>query len=217
MLESTSRDIRWWRHQMETSHYQNQCWNIVNSNVSNKLQSLTQRKMPLKMGSRKWQPFCLGLNVLKPSAKWLSIRWMAIWYVSSKESVYQFPPPPPHTHTHTLTHTQFSSWHRKKFSQCSEKEITNPASGAVLQIYYGKNARKYADINILTIKWSAKAMGHTVIEAIVTTWTTKIPCTRSQIRFNNCWCVVLSNSKLCGILIELPDNSYFNKSVMQHT
>ena len=50
----------WFRQWLVTrpapSHYLNQCWNIVNWNLSNKmlLQTLTERR----------QPFCLGLNVL---------------------------------------------------------------------------------------------------------------------------------------------------------
>ena len=49
------------------SHYLNQCWNMVNSNIRNKLQWNLKRislKMHLKMSSGKWRPFCLGLNVL---------------------------------------------------------------------------------------------------------------------------------------------------------
>ena len=49
-----------------------QCWNIVNSTHRNKLQWNLKRnsyifiqEMHLKMWSAKWQPFCLGLNVLK--------------------------------------------------------------------------------------------------------------------------------------------------------
>ena len=53
------------------SHYLNQFWNIVNSNLRNKLQWNLKRnswfsfkKMRLKMSSGKWRQFCLGLNVL---------------------------------------------------------------------------------------------------------------------------------------------------------
>ena len=53
------------------SHYLNQCWNIVNSNLRNKLQwnlkqhTFSFKKIHLKMSSAKFWPFCLGLNVLK--------------------------------------------------------------------------------------------------------------------------------------------------------
>ena len=54
------------------SHYLNQCWNIVNWTLRNKLQwdlnrnSLTfsSEKMRSKVSSVKRQPFCLSLNVL---------------------------------------------------------------------------------------------------------------------------------------------------------
>ena len=52
--------------------YQNQCWNIVNWTLGNKLQwnlnwntyIFSFTKMHLKLSSAKWQPFCLCLNVL---------------------------------------------------------------------------------------------------------------------------------------------------------
>ena len=56
------------------SHYLNQFWNIVNWTLRNKLQwiffemlAFSFNKMLLKMSSVKWQPFCLGLNVLRIS------------------------------------------------------------------------------------------------------------------------------------------------------
>ena len=52
------------------SHYLNQCWNIVNSNLRNKLQLKLQqnsyisfRKMHLNVSSVKWQQFCLCSSV----------------------------------------------------------------------------------------------------------------------------------------------------------
>ena len=54
------------------SHYLNQCWNIVNWTLRNKLQwnfnrirTFSFKKIRLKVSSAKWQPCCLGLNVLK--------------------------------------------------------------------------------------------------------------------------------------------------------
>ena len=53
------------------SHYQNQCWNIVNWTLRNNfseiligIQTSSFKKMHLKMSSAKWRPFCLGLNKL---------------------------------------------------------------------------------------------------------------------------------------------------------
>ena len=53
------------------SHYLNQCWNIVNWTLGNKLQwnfiqtrSFSFMQVDLKMLSGKWWLFCLGLNVL---------------------------------------------------------------------------------------------------------------------------------------------------------
>ena len=47
----------------------NQCWNIVNLNLRNKLSieihTFSFKKMHLKMLSAKWRQFCLGLNMLK--------------------------------------------------------------------------------------------------------------------------------------------------------
>ena len=50
------------------SHYLNQCWNILNWTLRNKLQWIkidifSFKKMHLKMLSGKCLPFCLGLNV----------------------------------------------------------------------------------------------------------------------------------------------------------
>ena len=54
------------------SHYIKQCWNIVNSNLRNKLKwnpernyTFSPKKMHLKMSSVKWRQFCLGFSVLK--------------------------------------------------------------------------------------------------------------------------------------------------------
>ena len=60
------------------SHYLNQCWNIVNWIIGNKLQwnlnrntHISFKKMHLKMSSGKLRPFCLGLNVLSEGMdKW---------------------------------------------------------------------------------------------------------------------------------------------------
>ena len=53
------------------SHYLNQCWNIVNWTLRNKLKwdfnwnsNISFMQMHLKVLSGKWQPFCLGINVL---------------------------------------------------------------------------------------------------------------------------------------------------------
>ena len=53
------------------SHYLNQCWNIVNWTLRNKLQwnfnrssNIVIQEMRLKVSSAKWRPFYLGLNVL---------------------------------------------------------------------------------------------------------------------------------------------------------
>ena len=69
------------------NHYLNQCWNIVNWTLRNKLQSEILIKFVhfhwwkciWKGFPTKWQPFCLGLNVSKVSAikrvlsSWLSL------------------------------------------------------------------------------------------------------------------------------------------------
>ena len=62
------------------SHYLNQCWDIVNWTLRNKLQwHLNERhifsfkKIHLKMSSGKCRPFCLGLHVLSQLVcKWLA-------------------------------------------------------------------------------------------------------------------------------------------------
>ena len=61
------RLVAWWA----PSHYLNQCWNIVNWTLRNKLQwnlnrnsYISFKKMHFKMPSGKWRPFCLGLNFL---------------------------------------------------------------------------------------------------------------------------------------------------------
>ena len=61
----------------------NQCWNIANWTIRNKLQYIlieiqifSYMKMYLKMSSAKWRPFCLGLNVLK------DVIWAA-WFLKS--------------------------------------------------------------------------------------------------------------------------------------
>ena len=53
------------------SHYLNQCWNIVNWALRNKLQWNLDRNQQIfiqenisKMSSGKWRPFCFGINVL---------------------------------------------------------------------------------------------------------------------------------------------------------
>ena len=67
------------------SQYLNQCWNIVNWTLRNKLQwnldrnsNITFKKMHLKVSSAKRRPFCLGLNVLiwpKSSYRDNDTRW----------------------------------------------------------------------------------------------------------------------------------------------
>ena len=54
------------------SHYLNQCWDIVNWTLRNKLQwtlnrnsNLFIQENHLKVSSAKWRPFCVGLNELK--------------------------------------------------------------------------------------------------------------------------------------------------------
>ena len=54
------------------SHYLNQCWNIVNRTLGNKLQwnlnaieTFSFKEMHLKLSSAKWRPFCIGLSVLR--------------------------------------------------------------------------------------------------------------------------------------------------------
>ena len=61
---------------LSPSHYLNQCWNIVNWTLSNKLQwnfnrnsNIFFKKMCLKVSSVKWWPFCIVLNVLKHFSK----------------------------------------------------------------------------------------------------------------------------------------------------
>ena len=55
------------------SHYLNQCWNIINWCIGNKLligiQAFSFKEMYLKMFPEKWRPFCLCLNVLT-QARW---------------------------------------------------------------------------------------------------------------------------------------------------
>ena len=65
------------------SHYLNQCWNIVNGTLRNKLQWNPKRnsyifiqEMHLKMSSGKWRPFCPGLNVL---THWVWDKMVSIW------------------------------------------------------------------------------------------------------------------------------------------
>ena len=54
----------------QASHYLNQCWNIVHSNLRNFSEILSEihtfsiKKMYFKMSSGKWLPFCLDLNEL---------------------------------------------------------------------------------------------------------------------------------------------------------
>ena len=53
-----------------SSHYLNQCWNIINFTLKNRFQWLIKihifsfKKMHLKMLSAEWHLFCLGLNVI---------------------------------------------------------------------------------------------------------------------------------------------------------
>ena len=66
------------------THYLNQCWNIVNWTLGNKLQWNSNRnsnifikKMHLKMSSGKSRPFCLGLNVLMMLLAWLLLSFFS--------------------------------------------------------------------------------------------------------------------------------------------
>ena len=65
------------------SHHLNQCWNIVNWTLRNKLQwylnlnlTFSFKKIHLKMLSGKWRQICLGLNVLRhgTSDRWVNAR-----------------------------------------------------------------------------------------------------------------------------------------------
>ena len=86
------------------SHYQDQCWNIVERTLRNKLQwnfdriqIFSLKKMRLKVSSSKRQPFCLGLNVLWPfrhefprsySAKILPIVSCPLWDFANSEQIH---------------------------------------------------------------------------------------------------------------------------------
>ena len=46
-----------------------------------KVRKFSFTELPLKMSSAKWQPFCLGLNMLRyttPAARW---RWLCMWQI----------------------------------------------------------------------------------------------------------------------------------------
>ena len=73
MRQSTNHHwFRWWLVAWSApSHYLNQCWDIVNWTLRNKLQwnfnwnsYLFIQENAIEMSSGKWRPFCLGLNVL---------------------------------------------------------------------------------------------------------------------------------------------------------
>ena len=80
---------------MVPSHYLNQCWNIVNWTIRNKLQwilieihTLSFKKLPLKLASAKWRPFCLGLNVLMgPYCVLANIDQVTAWLHQWNENV----------------------------------------------------------------------------------------------------------------------------------
>ena len=72
---------------MAPSHYLNQCWDIVNWTIRNKLQwnfywNSNIEKMHLKM-SAKWRLFCLGLNVLieVPTLVRRHLHTIDSWYI----------------------------------------------------------------------------------------------------------------------------------------
>ena len=75
-----------------SNHYLNQCWNIVNSILRNKLQgnidqihTFSFKKMHLKMSSGKWRPFCLELNGLGLNLQGLMVVFIAfVFYVIIK-------------------------------------------------------------------------------------------------------------------------------------
>ena len=65
------------------SHYLNQCWNIVNwtlgtnfSEILIEINTFSFKKMHLKISSRRWRPFCLGLNVL--NHYWVNVSHMQL-------------------------------------------------------------------------------------------------------------------------------------------
>ena len=64
------------------SHYLNQCWNIVNWNIGNKLQwncnpnqYISIQEMHFKMSSAKWLPPYLSLNVLNGLGMGNNVLW----------------------------------------------------------------------------------------------------------------------------------------------
>ena len=66
-------------------HYLNQCWNIVNLMLGDKLQqnlieeieiyTYSYKKIHLKMSSWKWRPFSLNLNLLINKKPWPEQCW----------------------------------------------------------------------------------------------------------------------------------------------
>ena len=80
------------------SHYLNQCWNIVNWTLGNKLHwkffklyTFSFKKMHLKMPSGKWLPFCLSLNELilprQYTCIWLTMASVFMVFTSFQESI----------------------------------------------------------------------------------------------------------------------------------
>ena len=76
------------------SHYLNQCWNIINLTLRNKLQWNVNRNSYIfsqentfENAILKWQPFCLGLNVLK----FFLFSKAQIWACLCLEQFYVFP------------------------------------------------------------------------------------------------------------------------------
>ena len=71
------------------SSYLNQCWNIVNSNIRNRLQWNSHnfvRENAFENVVCEMRPFCLGLNVLKPGHKYTRICfsvWGHHWFFGS--------------------------------------------------------------------------------------------------------------------------------------
>ena len=73
------------------SYYLNQCWNIVNLTLRNKIlikiHTFSFKKMHLKMSSVKWRPFCVSLNVMLMWCHWNGV--IRVCLVSSKSVWYE--------------------------------------------------------------------------------------------------------------------------------
>ena len=74
------------------------------SEISIGIQIFSFTKMPLKMPSAKWRPFCLGLNVLTPWVAMAVVPWLqnrasghVPVMITRAKSIHSFPSPP-HPH-----------------------------------------------------------------------------------------------------------------------